>query len=54
MKEWLNKPSSAVLTAGSTSAQASGQAITNSGALPAALASSGSSDVYWRLLCLAN
>ena len=43
MKEWSNKPSAALLTASSTSAQASGQAITNSGALPASLASGGSS-----------
>jgi len=43
MKEWSNKPSSTVLTASSTSARSSGQAIANSGALPASLASGGSS-----------
>ena len=43
MKEWSNKPSSTVATAGSTSARSSGQAIANSGTLPAALASGGSS-----------
>ncbi len=43
MKEWSNKPSSTVLTASSTSGQTSGQAITASGALPASLASGGSS-----------
>jgi len=43
MKEWSNKPSAALLTTSSTSARASGQAITNSGALPASLASGGSS-----------
>ena len=43
MKEWSNKPSSTVLTASSTSAKTSGQAITTSGALPTSLASGGSS-----------
>lgn len=43
MKEWSNKPSSTVLTTSSTSARASGQAITTSGTLPTSLASGGSS-----------
>ena len=43
MKEWSKKPSSTVLTASSTSARSSGQAITTSGTLPTSLASGGSS-----------
>jgi hypothetical protein len=43
MKEWTNKPSAAILTTSSTSARASGQAITTSGTLPTSLASGGSS-----------
>lgn len=43
MKEWSNKPSSTLLTASSTSAKSSGQAITTSGTLPTSLASGGSS-----------
>jgi hypothetical protein len=43
MKEWTNKPSSVIPTASSMSARTSGQAITSSGALPASLASGGSS-----------
>ena len=54
MKEWSKKPSSTVLTAGSTSAKTSGQAIKNSGTLPTSLASGGASDAHWRLLCLVN
>jgi len=42
MKEWSNKPASALLTANSTSVQASGSTITTSGALPAASAKGGS------------
>jgi len=43
MKEWSNKPSSTVLTASSTSAKTSTQAITTGGTLPTSLASGGSS-----------
>ena len=43
MKEWSNKPSATLLTAGSSSAHVSGPPITISGTLPTALASGGSS-----------
>jgi len=43
MKEWSNKPSATLLTAGSTSAHVSGPPITTSGTLSTALAGGGSS-----------